>query len=177
MQMTTTQTVLVLKQAPDPKVQKMAQDAAVVAAMTRIFNASLDIAASSNGTPAGIAMAMSQKGLETAKLAGTLTDSPILNIGSTVISVSMANKALAGLSNASPSKVLTTAGLVTIEKLLTLGGLQNKHKCEIALASLATTTGLTIAAAPTGIGLVVGVIGVLAQGIEAYGACQVRDQQ
>lgn len=175
MQVTTTQTVLILKQAPDPTVQKMAQDAAVVAALTRIFNASLDIAAASNGTPAGIAMAMSQKGLETVKLAGTVVESPLLNIGSAVISVSMANKALAGLTNASPAKVLTTAGLVTVEKLLTLGGLQNKHKCEIALASLASTTGLTIAAAPTGLGLVIGVIGVLAQGVDAYGACQGRD--
>lgn len=172
--LTTNDTVLLLKQSPDRKVQEFAKDTAVVAALMRVFNSSLDIAASSNGSPAGIALAMSQKGLETVKLGGVAADSNALNVGTAVVSVSMANKALAGLSNASPGKLLTTAGLVTIEKLLILGGMQNKHKCEIAIASLASTAGLTIVAAPTGVGLVVGVIGVLAQGIEAYGACQVR---
>ena len=109
--------------------------------------------------------------LGVAKMANKGSEPGALKTVNVATSVYQANDALKFMKNATPGKAIFTSGAVAIEKVLILAGMQNKYKCEIAIGSLATQTSLTIAATPTMIGFVVGVIGVLAQGIEAYGAC------
>lgn len=161
-----------LAQTDAPAIRPMAEDIGLIVALTKVLNASLALGNTQLKSKLDYALALGGKGLAQSELMQSTTGSGAWQAVNVTVATALSNKALFALSSVSPARAASTVALVTFEKLFLVGGLSEAHKCKIAVGALATTTGLTILSAPTGVGLVVGVIGVLAAGADALNKCQ-----
>lgn len=164
-----------LKQANDKKVQELSKDIATISAFSKILNRYFDILSNQQMSgrinfvePIKIAMELESS------YSGRATQGVEKVIHGTT-SIMMANSSLFKLGKLSPQQAVATVSFVVLEKAMLAGGLSERHKCEMAIGSLAATGGLTLATGATGIGLVIGVIGVMAAGLDAYNACMIRE--
>ncbi|KPF63511.1 hypothetical protein [Porphyrobacter sp. AAP60] len=95
----------------------MAKNTAIIAGLTGIFSASLDMAseAAQKGKPLEVIFA--QKGIDLLKIVETRVPSKELKIFNTFSSVSLSNIAFVVLKNVNPSKVLDVGAMVKVQKI------------------------------------------------------------
>lgn len=164
-----------LQKSDDQKIKKLTKDAGVMASLVKILNATFEIAneVSQKGklSVGDAAFGFLKKNMEMSGMIEKVSESDTLKVTNTAINIALTNKELFKLVNATPGKAATGAMMVLIQKLLLLAGLQDRHKCELAIASMVTSTALTLPTAATPVGAIFTALTFIGGGIEAYGEC------
>lgn len=171
MPFTTSDTMMMLKTSPDPKVSGMANDTGLVKSLTAIFNASLEMAEDP-------AMGLARKGVAVAGMAGSATESKALQAVSFAGTSFVETMGLAKLSTGtSPGKVGMVVGIAVANKVLAAADLAELDKCKVAAASLGASLaagGMACFAGGAftmGISCAIGAVAVAADALDAYGKC------
>lgn len=160
---------------PKPEVNAMAHDVALVAALVKTINASLDFATAKS--PLDFALRGTKKVASISKIAETASGSQALKAGNFMVGEATKTMSLIGVAAKASSGLMSPArasGAITVavaEKIVMAAGLGGFNKCRTALAQMSLTTAATAIAAPTGVGAVVGGLAMLADAMNVYGAC------
>lgn len=168
---------MLLETSPDRKVSALSKDTALVKALTKVLNATLDIAKDPPKDGASLAKALSTKGLALSGVAATTTGSKELQAANFVGTQTLKTIGLTKVASMTPAKASIYITLTMAEKVVSAAGLAGFSKCRMAVASLSATTGagaLTCFASGAftmGIGCVAGAIAIAADAFDAYGQC------
>jgi hypothetical protein len=174
----------VMQQSKDPKVSSMASLPATVAAVTRVLNVTLELAAEAPQSKADVAAFAVNKTLAVMDVAA-LNKPPnkTVKAAGLVVQVGMATAGMAKIAGAarSPSQVLLVATFATAQKVVLAAGHGEVDRCRIAVMSLAANGGmsafvcLTAGAGTVGVACLVGALGVAADAFSVYDACYVAE--
>lgn len=139
---------------------------------TKYVNATLEMAAEPPRTRGQLALALAKKGMPVLGMAEEVTDSVAFRATNFIGGQMMSSIGLAKVATMTPTRAGVFITLTLAEKVTGAAGFAQLDKCKVAIASLATTTGLTAVAAPTGIGAVVGAIAIAAEAFNVVGQCK-----
>lgn len=172
-QITQTQTRDLLKNNSDAKMSTLANDTALVASLTAVFNASLDIAADFPQTKGELATAIAKKGLAVSGVAATTSGSRGLELTNFAAGQTLKSIGLLKLAGMTPTKAAMFITLTMAEKVVSAAGLAELNKCKMAIATLAISTGAGafVCVGSLGIGCIAGAIAVSADAFNVYGQC------
>lgn len=160
---------------PPAPVPKRSADAWVIGSQaTKSFNATFKMAADPPRTRAQLAGALVEKALPISGIAEEVTDSMAFRATNFIGGQMMSSIGLAKVATMTPTRAGITITLTLAEKVTSAAGFAEFDKCKVAIASLATTAGLTAVAAPTGIGAVVGAVAIAAEAFNVVGQCRAR---
>ncbi|MGM9484778.1 hypothetical protein ACS5PN_26525 [Roseateles sp. NT4] len=168
---------MLLMTCPEKKTSELAKDTALVKSLTKVFNATLEIAKDQPTNGSSLAMALSKKGLAISGVAATATGSEELKAANFVATQTLKTVGLMKLASMTPTKASIYLTIAMTEKVVSAAGLASLDKCKMAIASLSATTGagaLTCFASGAftmGIGCVAGAIAVAADAFDVYGQC------
>jgi len=174
------QVCLLLKKCPDKKTSELSKDIALVKSLSKVFNATLDIANNQPKNGTSLAVAVAKKGIALSGVEATASESNELkmaNFAATQILKTIGLTKIAGLTPAKASIYLT---FTMAEKVVSAAGLANVDKCKLAIASLATTSGMgalicfSSGAFTLGGSCVAGVISIAFDAFEVYGSCHAQ---
>lgn len=162
--------------SPDPEMVKLRSDATIIQAVTAVLNATLDIAADFPMTKAQLAYALSNKGAALAGLASTVSNSEGLQQAQFMASQTLKTIGLTKIAGLSPAKATAYITLTMAEKVVSAAGLGSFDKCNMAIASLATTAsmGTLICVGTVGIGCFAGALAVAADAFNVYAQCRAK---
>jgi hypothetical protein len=135
-------------------------------------NATLEMAADPPRNKAELATALAKKGLTLTGMAESVTDHVAFRATNFIGGQMMSSLSLAKVATMTPQRAGVVITLTVAEKITGVAGFAQLDPCRVAIASLATTSGLTVAAAPTGIGAVVGAIAIAAEAFNVVGQCR-----
>jgi hypothetical protein len=168
---------LLLETCPDKRTSGLSKDTALVKSLTKVLNATLDIAKDPPKDGTSLAMALSKKGLSMSGVAATATGSKELKAANFVATQTLKTIGLTKLAGMTPAKASIFLTLTMAEKVVSAAGLGDFDKCKMAIASLSVTTGagamtcFATGAFTVGIGCVAGAIAIAADAFDAYGKC------
>jgi len=168
---------LLLKTSPDKKTSELSKDTALVKSLTKVLNATLDIAKDPPRDGASLALALSKKGLAMSGVAATATGSKELNAANFVGTQTLKTIGLTKIVGMTPAKASIYLTLAMTEKVVSAAGIAGFDKCKMAIASLSATIGVgtmtcfASGAFTMGIGCVAGAIAIAADAFDAYGQC------
>jgi hypothetical protein len=135
-------------------------------------NATLEMAVEPPRTKSQLALALAKKGMPILGIAEEVTDSVAFRATNFVGGQMMSSIGLAKVATMTPMRAGVFVTLTIAEKVTGAAGFAQLGNCKVAIASLATTAGLTAVAAPTGIGAVVGAIAIAAEAFNVVGQCR-----
>lgn len=141
---------------------------------TKTLNSTLKMAADPPRTKGELALALVDKGLSISGMAEEATDSQYVRAANFVGNQMMSSIALTKVAGMTPARTAVFVSLTLAEKVTGAAGYAQFDQCKVAIASLAVTTGLTVVAAPTGIGAVVGAVAIAAESFNVIGQCRAR---
>jgi len=168
---------LLLITSPDRNVSRLARDTALVKALTKVLNATLDIAKDSPKNGRDLALLAAKKAAAVSGVAEKATGSKELKAANFVAIQALKTVGLTKIAGMSPAKASIYISLVMAEKVVAAAGMGQFDKCKLALASLSATTGagalacFSTGAFTLGIGCAVGAIAVAADAFDWYGQC------
>ena len=168
---------LLLITSPDRNVSRLARDTALVKALTKVLNATLDIAKDSPKNGRDLALLAAKKAAAVSGVAEKATGSKELKAANFVAIQTLKTVGLTKIAGMSPAKASIYISLVMAEKVVAAAGMGQFDKCKLALASLSATTGagalacFSTGAFTLGIGCAVGAIAVAADAFDWYGQC------
>ena len=167
------QTRDILRCSSDKRISSLANDAALVASLTAVFNASLEIAEKFPQTKGELATAIARKGLAVSGAAATASSSrelELMNFGATQTLKSIGLRHIAGMT---PNRAAMFITLTTAEKVVSAAGVAGFEKCKMAIGTLAVSSGAAtfICVGSLGIGCIAGAIAVAAEAFNVYGQC------
>ena len=168
---------LLLTTSPDRNVSRLARDTALVKALTKVLNATLDIAKDSPKNGRDLALLAAKKAAAVSGVAEKATGSKELKAANFVAIQALKTVGLTKIAGMSPAKASIYISLVMAEKVVAAAGMGQFDKCKLALASLSATTGagalacFSTGAFTLGIGCAVGAIAVAADAFDWYGQC------
>ena len=167
------ETMAVLQTSPDNKVSNLAKDAALVKALTDVFNATLEIAEEFPQTKGELATLVARKSVSVIDFAAGSTGSKSLEYGSMAASQTLKTIGLLRVASLTPTKAAGYITLSVAEKIVLAAGLAEIDKCKMAITSLGLTMGSStlVCAGSAGIGCVAGAIAVAADAFNVYGQC------
>lgn len=168
---------LLLKSSPDRRTADLGTDTALVKSLTRVLNATLEIAHDPPESGGAIAMALSKKALAVSGVASKALGSKELDAVNFVGKQALKTIGLAKLAGMTPVKASVYLTLTMADKVVSAAGIAQMDKCKVAIASLTTTTGtgawvcFSSGAFTLGIGCVAGAIAIAADAFDVYGQC------
>lgn len=168
---------LLLEKCSDKKTSALSKDTALVKSLTKVLNASLDIAKDQPKDSASLAIALSKKGLAVSGVAATATGSNELKAVNFAATQTLKTIGLTKLAGMTPSKASIYLTFTMAEKVVSVAGLAELDKCKVAIASLTATSGMgaltcfSSGAFTMGIGCVAGAIAIAADAFDVYGVC------
>ena len=169
--------VLLLESQKDRDVARLARDRAVVKGLVGIFNASLELATINPSRRIEVALGLANKGARMADLGAAATGSSKLKAGAFVSSQMVNTIGLVKLAGFTPARATVYMGFAVAEKAIAAAGLTDQatfSKCQLAIASLATTTGLTLAVSGLSFGTawIPGAVAISAELLNTYWECR-----
>lgn len=172
-QVTKTQTRDLLKSNSDKNLSSLANDTALVASLTAVFNASLEIAEDFPKTKGELATAIAKKGLAVSGAAATASGSKGLELANFAAGQTLKSIGLLKIAGLTPAKASMFITLTMAEKVVSAAGLAEIDKCKMAVATLALSTGAGafVCVGSLGIGCIAGAIAVAADAFNVYGQC------
>ena len=174
---TESDTRLTLKMHPEPEVSELAENTSVVRDLTAVLNASLSIAEDFPQSKSQLGLAVANKALSMSTLAANTARSDGLATANFAAAQTLKTIGLLKVANLTPAGASMFITLTMAEKVVSAAGMGNFDKCKMAIAALATTTGMSaFACAGTGvftlgIGCVAGGLAVAAEAFNVYGQC------
>ena len=174
-QVTMTQTRDLLKSNSEKKLSSLADDTALVASLTAVFNASLEIAEEFPQTKGELATAIAKKGLAVSGVAATASGSKGLELANFAAGQTLKSIGLLKIAGMTPAKASMFITLTMAEKVVSAAGMAEIDKCKMAVATLALSTGAGafVCVGSLGIGCIAGAIAVAADAFNVYGQCTV----
>ena len=172
-QVTKTQTRDLLKSNSDKKLSSLADDTALVASLTAVFNASLEIAEDFPQTKGELVTAIAKKGLAVSGVAATASGSKGLELANFAAGQTLKSIGLLKVAGFTPAKASMFITLTMAEKVVSAAGIAEIEKCKMAVATLALSTGAGafVCVGSLGIGCIAGAIAVAADAFNVYGQC------
>ena len=172
-QVTKTQTKDLLKSSSEKKLSSLADDTALVAKLTAVFNASLEIAEEFPQTKGELATAIAKKGLAVSGVAATASGSKGLELTIFAAEQTLKSIGLIKIAGMTPAKASMFITLTMAEKVVSAAGMAELDKCKMAVATLALSTGAGafVCVGSLGIGCIAGAIAVAADAFNVYGQC------
>ena len=168
---------LAMSLCPDQTVKDGAKDTALVVAVMKTLNASLQMAGSASRGE--VALALAKKAQSTSEVAQTATGSQALSSANFVIGNGLATASMAATvsklaaTGASPTRLATASMIGVAEKVVMAGGRAKLNERRTAVAALAVTTAATAAAgaATGGLAVVLAAAALASDMFAVYGAC------
>jgi hypothetical protein len=170
------QTRELLRASPDKTVNSWQKDAPLIKSLTKVLNASLDVAADAqkNGGLAskqGLALAMAKKSGGMLDTTSKVVGGSGLKAASFVTSQTIDTIGLIKVAGYTPAKATLVITLTMAKKVVGVAGMAQMDKCKTAIASLAVTTGLGVVGCSIGIGCLIGAISIAADAFDVYAQC------
>jgi len=168
---------LLLKGSSDRKVSGLADDIALVKSLTKVLNATLDIAKDQPRNGSELAYVLAKKAAAISGVAEKATGSKEIKAANFMATQTLKTVGLFKLAGMSPGKASIYVSLTMAEKVVSAAGMGGFDKCRMAVASLAATTGVgavscfATGAFTLGIGCAVGAIAIAADAFDVYGQC------
>lgn len=168
---------VLLKVCPDKKTSDFSKDTSLVKALTKVLNATLEIAKDQPKSGATLTMDMAETGLAMSSMVEKTTESKNLKAANFVGTQTLKTIGLTKLVGMPPAKASIYLTLAMTEKVVSAAGLAGFSKCKMAIASLSATVGtggmacFASGAFTMGIGCVVGAIAIAADAFDAYDQC------
>lgn len=172
-QVTKSQTRDLLKSNPDKKLSSLANDTALIASLTAVFNASLEIAEEFPQSKSALAGTIAKKGLAISSAAAAASGSKGLEAANFAAGQTLKSIGLLKVAGMTPAKASMYITLTMAEKVVSAAGMAELDKCKMAIATLALSTGAGafVCVGSLGIGCIAGAIAVSADAFNAYGQC------
>jgi hypothetical protein len=168
---------LMLKKCPDATASALSRDTALVKSLTKVLNATLDIAKDRPTDGSALALSLAKKGVAVSGVASTASGSKELKAANLIATQALKTVGLAKVAGMTPTKASIYVTLTVAEKVVSAAGFAQLDKCKVAIASLSATTGMgamtcfASGAFTMGIGCVAGAIAVAADDFDVYGQC------
>lgn len=172
-EVTPVQTRALLKGNPDTRLSSLSRDTALIASLTAVFNASLEIAEEFPQSKAGRASALAKKGLAMSGAAATASGSKNLEVANFAAGQTLKSIGLLKVAGLTPARASMYITLAMAEKVVAAAGMAELDKCRMAIATLALSSGAGafVCVGTLGIGCIAGAIAVAADAFNVYGQC------
>lgn len=173
----TSEVQLLLTCSPDKTVASFSRDTALVKSLTKVLNATLEVAKDPPRSGSDLAVSAARKAAAISGVAEKATGSKELKAANFVATQALKTIGLTKIAGMSPAKASIYISLATAEKVVAAAGMGQFDKCRLAVASLAATTGagalscFATGAFTLGVGCAVGAIAVAADAFDVYGQC------
>jgi hypothetical protein len=170
------QTRELLRASSDKLVNSWQKDAPLIKSLTKVLNASLDVAADAqkNGGIAskqGLSLALAKTSSGMLDTTAKATGGSGLKAASFLTSQTLDTIGLIKVAGYTPAKATAVITLTMAKKMVGAAGMAQLDKCKTAVASLAVTAGLGVVGCSTGIGCVIGAISIAADAFDVYAQC------
>jgi len=163
-----------LKSSPNAQVSQWSKDTDVIAALVRVFAATVDIAAELPSTKTGLAIALTTKAHRTSEVAGVANGSNGLALTNFVAGQTLETIGLLKVAGFGPARASAFITLTMANKVVAAAGLGQLDKCKMAIASLVVTTALAPVTCVGGITCAVGALAIASEAFNVYGKCAGR---
>lgn len=169
-----------LKNNPRPEVAELAKNVALVKEVTAVLNASLTIAEDFPITKAQLSMYIAEKTLAISNVAATANNSKGLTTANFAVGQTLKSLGLLKIAGMTPARASMMITLTMAEKVVSAAGMANFDKCRMAIAAMATTTGMAgftcfgTGVFTGGISCMAGAVSIAAEAFNVYGQCNAK---
>lgn len=170
------QTRELLRASSDKLVDSWQKGSPLIKSLTKVMNASLDVAADAQkdggiASKQGMYLALAKKSSGMLGTNSKAAGGSGLKAASFVTSQVVDTIGLVKIAGYTPAKAIAVITLTMAKKVVGAAGMAQLDKCKTANASLAVTTGLGVIGCSTSIGCVIGAISIAADAFDVYAQC------